>query len=53
MESQGAQTLTAPGGDQGHEMPVHGEIHTISGGFSGGGCTSGDDGRGIRGRPSP
>jgi len=20
-------------------MPVHGEIHTISGGFSGGGCT--------------
>jgi len=30
MESQGAQTLTAPGGDQGHEMLVHGEIHTIS-----------------------
>jgi len=21
-------------------MPVHGEIHTISGGFSGGGCTA-------------
>jgi len=26
------------GGDQGHEVPVHGEIHTIVGGFSGGGC---------------
>ena len=40
MESQGAQALAVPGGDQGHEMPVHGEIHTISGGFSGGGCTA-------------
>ena len=40
LESQGAQTLVAPGGDQGHEMPVHGEIHTISGGFSGGACTA-------------
>ena len=39
QEPQGVQTLVAPGGDQGHEMPVHGEIHTISGGFSGGGCT--------------
>ena len=38
MESQGDQTLTTPGGDQGHKMPVHGEIHTISGGFLGGGC---------------
>jgi len=27
-------------GDQGHEIPVHGEINTISGGFSGGGCTA-------------
>jgi len=35
MDSHGAQTLTASGGDQGH---VHGEIHTIAGGFSGGGC---------------
>jgi len=26
-------------GGQGHEVPVHGEIHTITGGFSGGGCT--------------
>jgi len=40
MESQRAQALTALGGDQGHEMPVHGEIHTISRGFSGGGCTA-------------
>ena len=39
-ESQEAQNLIAPGEDQGHEMPVHGEIHTISGGFSGGGCTA-------------
>jgi len=28
------------GGDTGHEVPVHGEIHTIAGGFSGGGCTA-------------
>ena len=40
QESQGAQTLAAPGGDQRHEILVHGEIHTISGGFSGGGCTA-------------
>jgi len=40
VESQGVQNLTAPGEDQGHEMLVHGEIHTISGGFSGGGCTA-------------
>ena len=39
-ESQGTQTLAAPGSDKGHEMPVHGEIHTISGGFSGGGYTA-------------
>jgi len=35
-EPQGVQVLAALGGDQGHEIPVHGEIHTISGGFSGG-----------------
>jgi len=40
VESQGAQVLTAPRDNQGHEIPVHGEIHTISGGFSGGGCTA-------------
>jgi len=38
QELQEVQTLAAPGGDQGHEMPVHGEIHTISGGLLGGGC---------------
>jgi len=25
---------------QGHEVPIHGEVNTISGGFSGGGCTA-------------
>ena len=39
-KSQGPVTPTTSGEDQGHEMPVHGEIHTISGGFSGGGCTA-------------
>jgi len=39
-EPQRAETPTASGEDQGHEMPVHGEIHTISGGFLGGGCTA-------------
>jgi len=34
------ENMMVPGGDQGHEMPVHGEIHTISEGFSGGGCTA-------------
>jgi len=38
-ESQGSRTPAASGEDQGHEMYVHGEIHTILGGFSGGGCT--------------
>jgi len=28
----------AVGIDQGHEVPTHGEINTISGGFSRGGC---------------
>ena len=40
LESQGAQASAAPGGDQGHEMPIHGEMNTISGEFSGGGCTA-------------
>jgi len=39
-EPQKAETLTTSGENQRHEMPVHGEIHTISGGFSGGGCTA-------------
>jgi len=37
---QGAQNSTALGEDQGHEIHVHGEIHTIARGFSGGGCTA-------------
>ncbi|XP_068498458.1 uncharacterized protein [Phaseolus vulgaris] len=36
-ESQGALNSTTSGEDQGHEIPVHGEVHTIAGGFSGGG----------------
>ncbi|XP_068492103.1 uncharacterized protein [Phaseolus vulgaris] len=32
-------TLPEPAEEQVHEMPVHGEVHTISGGFSGGGPT--------------
>ena len=40
QELQGAQALAVPGGDQGHEVPIHGEINTISGGFPGGGCTA-------------
>jgi len=28
------------GADQGHEVPIHGEINIISGRFSGGGCTA-------------
>ena len=39
-ESQGTVTPTTSGEDQGHEMPIHGEIHMISDGFSGGGCTA-------------
>ena len=40
QEPQGAQALAAPRGDQGHEVPIHGEINTISAEFSGGGCTA-------------
>jgi len=38
--SSGNEALTASAEDQAHEMPIHGEIHTISGGFLGGGCTA-------------
>jgi len=38
--SSEAKALTASAEDQTHEMPIHGEVHTISGGFSGGGCTT-------------
>ncbi|XP_068498393.1 uncharacterized protein [Phaseolus vulgaris] len=33
-------TLPAPATEQAHEMPVLGEVHTIAGGFSGGGPTA-------------
>ena len=39
-EPQGALTTVVPTGDQGHEVPIHGEINTIVGGFSGVGCTA-------------
>ena len=43
MEKQaGRPSGSQPGGSEGqqHEAPVLGEIHTIAGGFSGGGCTA-------------
>jgi len=40
QENQRAPTTAVPAGDEGHEIPVHGEINTISRGFSGGGCTA-------------
>ena len=39
-EPQGDQASGALAGDPQHEVPVHGEVHTIAGGFSGGGCTT-------------
>ena len=40
QEPQEDQALVAAGVDQGHEVPIHGEINTIYRGFSGGGCTA-------------
>ncbi|XP_068498134.1 uncharacterized protein [Phaseolus vulgaris] len=43
LEKQAGQsTGPQPAGNEGqqHEVPIHGEIHTIAGGFSGGGCTA-------------
>jgi len=37
---QASSSQPASGEGQQHEMPTHGEIHTIAGGFSGGGCTA-------------
>jgi len=39
QEPQDDQTLVTVGADQGHEVPIHGEVNTIFGEFSGGGCT--------------
>jgi len=35
---QASGSQSAGSGGQQHEVPIHGEIHTIAGGFSGGGC---------------
>ena len=48
VEAQGTVTQATSGEDQGHEMPIHGEIHTISGGFSGGRCTASQHRRYVR-----
>jgi len=37
---QASSSQPASGEGQQHEVPTHGEIHTIVGGFSGGGCTA-------------
>jgi len=46
--SSAAAALVAPVEDQAHEMPIHGEVHTISSGFSGGGCTASQRKRYVR-----
>jgi len=46
--SSTAVALAVPEEDQAHEMPIHGEVHTISGGFSGGGCTASQRKRYVR-----
>ena len=43
-----AAALAAPEEDQAHEMPIHGEVHTIFGGFSGGGPTASQRKRYVR-----
>ncbi|XP_068475296.1 uncharacterized protein [Phaseolus vulgaris] len=39
-EAQGDRASGAQAGEQQHEIPVHGEVRTIAGGFSDGGCTA-------------
>ena len=46
--SSTAATLAVPEEDQAHEMPIHGELHTISGGFSRGACTASQRKRYVR-----
>jgi len=43
------QTSATTGVDQGYEVPIHGEVNTISGGFSGGGCTASQQKKYVRG----
>jgi len=40
QEPQNDQALVTTGVDQGHKVPIHGEVNTISKGFLGGGCTA-------------
>jgi len=40
LEKKGTEDAATTGGGPGHEVPVHGEVHTIVGGFSGEGCTA-------------
>ena len=40
QEPHNDQALVTAGANQGHEVPIHREINTISEGFSGGGCTA-------------
>ncbi|XP_068498311.1 uncharacterized protein [Phaseolus vulgaris] len=47
-ESATAVALAVPEEDQAHEMPMHGEVHTISGGFSEGGPTASQCKRYVR-----
>ena len=39
-ETEGDRASGPPAEDPQNEVPVHGEVHTIAGGFSGGGCTT-------------
>jgi len=48
LEKQRTKDAAATGGGPGHEVPVHGEVHTIVGGFSGGGCTASQRRRYVR-----
>ena len=49
QEPQGALTTAALAGDQGHEVPIHGEIKSIVGGFSGGGFIASQHKKYVRG----
>jgi len=40
QKTQGVADVAVTGADQGHEIPVHGEVHIISGGFSRRACTA-------------
>ncbi|XP_068503695.1 uncharacterized protein [Phaseolus vulgaris] len=48
QEKQGTEDVAATGGGLGHEVSVHGEVHTIAGGFSGGGYTASQRRRYVR-----